>query len=222
MANNASHVTMFNGGKVDSSVTARQQQISHRETVLAWLGARAIVLVGLMGAGKTTTGRCLARHFGLPFVDADAEIERAANKTTLEIFADHGEAGFRIRERRVIARLLRAAGPRILATGGGAYIDPQTRAVMARNGVSVWLRAGLPVLAQRVRCQRADRPLLDVADPEAVMRRLIKERHPFYDRADIVIDSGLVPKGKVVHDIVQALAAKARLDQPRARGLEVS
>ena len=132
------------------------------------IAERSIVLVGLMGAGKSTVGRRLAERLELPFIDADIEIERAAGKTIPEIFADHGEAYFRDGERRVISRLI-DHGPQILATGGGAFINPEIRKLIADRGISVWLRAELPLLMKRVR-RRSNRPLLDTADPEAVMR----------------------------------------------------
>jgi shikimate kinase len=120
------------------------------------LGRRSIVLVGLMGAGKTTIGRRLAHYLAIPFVDADAEIEMAAGKTIAEIFADHGESQFRDGERRVIARLLQS-GPQVLATGGGAYMNDETRRNIRASGIAVWLRADLELLLQRVR-KRSDRP----------------------------------------------------------------
>jgi shikimate kinase len=132
------------------------------------LGARSIVLVGLMGAGKSTVGRRLAQKLGLPFRDADHEIEAAAGMSIPDIFSIHGEAYFRDGERRVIGRLLQE-GPMVLATGGGAYMNEETRARIAENGVSVWLRADLDVLMRRVR-KRATRPLLQNPDPEGTMR----------------------------------------------------
>jgi shikimate kinase len=137
------------------------------------IAERSIVLVGLMGAGKSTVGRRLAERLELPFVDADLEIERAAGKTVPEIFADHGEAYFHDGERRVISRLI-DHGPQVLATGGGAFINPEIRKLIGERGISVWLRAELPLLMKRVR-RRSNRPLLDTTDPEAVMRRLIDD-----------------------------------------------
>jgi shikimate kinase len=164
---------------------------------------RSIVLVGLMGAGKTTVGRRLAERLGLPFIDADLEIERAAGKTIPEIFADHGEAYFRDGERRVIARLL-DNGPQVLATGGGAFMNAETRTLIAGRGLSVWLRADLPLLMKRVR-RRSNRPLLDTTDPEVVMRRLIDERYPVYAEAAITIDSRDLSHNVIVNDLLQAL-----------------
>lgn len=169
--------------------------------------ARSIVLVGLMGAGKTTIGRRLANALKLPFFDADHEIERAAGCTVTEIFARHGEAAFREGERRVIARLLE--GPRhVLATGGGAFMAPETRALIHANGLSIWLRAGLDLLMERV-SRRPTRPLLQNPDPRAVMERLMTERYPIYAEADITIDSTGGPHDAIVHEIVKALKAHA-------------
>jgi len=175
---------------------------------------RSIVLVGLMGAGKTTVGRRLAERLGLPFVDADLEIERAAGKTIPEIFADHGEAYFRDGERRVIARLL-DQGPQVLATGGGAFMNPETRTLIAGRGLSVWLRADLALLMKRVR-RRSNRPLLDTGDPEVVMRQLIDERYPVYAEAAITIDSRDLSHNVIVNDLLLALVD--HLSRPRADG----
>ena len=168
------------------------------------LGSRSIVLIGLMGAGKTTVGRRLAQRLGLPFVDADQEIEAAAGKTIPEIFADHGEAYFREGERRVIGRLM-LRGPQVLATGGGAFMDPATRAAIAEHGVPIWLRADLPLLMKRVR-RRSNRPLLNNEDPEGVMKRLMNERYPVYSQARFVVDSRDVPHDLIVNEILRLLA----------------
>jgi shikimate kinase len=151
------------------------------------LGDRLIVLVGLMASGKTSVGRVVAQKLGLPFVDADQEIETAARMAIPEIFASHGEAYFRDGERRVIARLLKH-GPAVLSTGGGAFMNAETREGVARRGVSVWLKADLETLMRRAR-RRSNRPLLQTADPEAAMRRLMEERSPVYALADITVDS---------------------------------
>jgi shikimate kinase len=164
---------------------------------------RSIVLVGLMGAGKSTVGRRLAERLNLPFVDADHEIERAAGKSIPEIFADHGEAYFRDGERRVISRLLNQ-GAQVLATGGGAFMNAETRKLIASRGLSVWLRAELPLLMKRVR-RRTNRPLLDTTDPETVMRQLINERYPVYAEAAITIDSRDLSHNVIVNDLLQAL-----------------
>jgi shikimate kinase len=167
------------------------------------LGTRSLVLVGLMGAGKSTVGRRLAQKLGLPFRDADHEIETAAGMTIPDIFAIHGEAHFRDGERRVIARLLQE-GPMILATGGGAFMNEETRARIVQNGISVWLRADLDVLMRRVR-KRATRPLLQTADPEGTMRNLIETRHPVYATADLTVDSHEAPHDRVVIDIIETV-----------------
>lgn len=169
----------------------------------AALGTRSIVLVGLMGCGKSSIGKRLAAKLSLPFVDADEEIERAAAKSINEIFADHGEAHFRDGERRVIARLL-ANGAQVLATGGGAFINPETRAKIREAGISVWLRAELPVLLRRV-TKRDTRPLLRNGDPETVMRDLMEKRYPIYAEADITVESREVHHEVIVAEIIDAL-----------------
>ena len=148
---------------------------------------RSIVLVGLMGAGKTCIGRELAGRYKMPFIDADEEIEAAAGCSIEDIFALYGEREFRNGERRVIARLLDR--PRqVLATGGGAFMDPDTRAAIRARAISVWLRADLDLLLRRV-VRRDDRPLLKAADPRKVLTRLIEERYPVYAEADLVVDT---------------------------------
>jgi len=168
------------------------------------LGTHPIVLVGLMGAGKTSVGRRLAEKLGIPFVDADHEIETAAGKSIAEIFADHGEAYFREGERRVIQRLI-GNGAQVLATGGGAYMNDETRARIQDHGISVWLKAPLPLLMKRV-MKRQDRPLLKTDDPEAVMRNLIDKRYPVYALADVTVESRDVQHGQMVNDVIRALA----------------
>jgi shikimate kinase len=163
---------------------------------------RTIALVGLMGAGKTTVGRRLAAALDLPFVDADAEIALAAGSIE-EIFAERGECEFRRGERQVIARLL-AGPPHVLATGGGAFIDPKTRALMKDHAISIWLKAPLDVLMKRV-ARRDDRPLLKENDPEAVMRRLMQERYPIYAEADITVETTHGPHADAAADIIAAL-----------------
>lgn len=173
------------------------------------LGARSLVLVGLMGCGKSAIGRRLAAKLALPFVDADDEIEAAHKKTITEIFADHGEVYFREGERKVIARLL-GTGPRVLATGGGAFMNAETRAAIGQNGVSVWLRAELPVLLRRV-AKRDTRPLLKRGDPETVMRNLMETRYPVYAEADVTVESRDVAHDVIVAEIVAALLASPKL-----------
>jgi shikimate kinase len=176
------------------------------------LGRRSIVLVGMMGAGKTTIGRRLAARLQLPFLDADHEIEQAAGKSIPEIFADHGETQFREGERRVIARLL-AGGPQVLATGGGAFMDAATREAVARQGVSVWLRAEFDVLLRRVR-RRPNRPLLQTADPEATLHALMDRRYPVYAQADVTVLSRDAAHEAIVDDVVAALAAFLDVKRP--------
>jgi shikimate kinase len=173
---------------------------------------RSIVLVGLMGAGKTKIGRRLAARLNLPFFDSDSEIEAAAGETIEEIFRHRGEAVFRDGERRVIARLL-AEPVHVLATGGGAFMDPATRAVIGRRAVSVWLRADLDVLLARV-VRRNNRPLLQQQDPRAVLAELIERRHPIYEEADLVIDSGEGPLELTTTRVIDALAGSQRAMQP--------
>ena len=167
------------------------------------LGSRSLVLVGLMGAGKSTVGRRLAQTLKLPFRDADHEIEAAAGMSIPDIFSIHGEAYFRDGERRVIARLLQD-GPMVLATGGGAFMNEETRHNIAEHGISIWLKADLDVLMRRV-SKRATRPLLQNPDPEGTMRRLMDLRYPVYATADLTIDSQEGPHERVVADIIKAL-----------------
>lgn len=175
-----------------------------------------MVMVGLMGCGKSTIGRRLAIRLDIPFVDADDEIERAAQKTIPEIFADHGEEAFRDGERRVIKRLLQN-GPQVLATGGGAYMNPETRAAIRSAGIAVWLKAELPVLMRRV-MKRDNRPLLKVSDPEAVMRGLMEARYPVYAEADLVVESRDVPHEMIVDEIIAMLADSPLLSSPTSQG----
>jgi len=179
--------------------------------LVAQLGDRSIVLVGLMGCGKSSVGRRLASRLGIQFVDADEEIERVAAKSIVEIFTDHGEAYFRDGERRVIARLL-SNGPQVLATGGGAFINPETRAKIRERGISVWLKADLPVLMRRV-AKRDTRPLLKTADPAAVMQDLMDKRYPIYAEADITLESRDVPHDVIVNEALAAIKAKLALAQ---------
>jgi shikimate kinase len=169
------------------------------------LGQRSIVLVGLMGAGKSTVGRRLAARLDLPFKDADAEIEAAAGMSISDIFATHGEPYFRDGEHRVIIRLLQE-GPSVLATGGGAFMHPETRAWIAQAGVSIWLKAEIDVLMRRVR-KRSNRPLLKNADPENSMRQLMAARQPVYALADLTVESRDIPHDRVVDDALEALLA---------------
>ncbi|HXW42307.1 MAG TPA: shikimate kinase [Xanthobacteraceae bacterium] len=174
--------------------------------VLAALGRRSIVLVGMMGVGKSSVGRRLAARLGIPFVDADAEIERAAGMSISDIFARHGEADFRSGEARVIARLLEG-GPQVLATGGGAVMNPDTRALIKAKGVSIWLSADFEVLLRRISKRKNERPLLQTADPAATLRALLAEREPIYAQADITVQSREVAHDSIVADLLAALLA---------------
>lgn len=179
------------------------------------LGNRSLVLVGMMGAGKSSVGRKLAARLVLPFADADTEIETAAGMTIPEIFEIRGEPDFRSGEARVIARLL-DGGPQVLATGGGAYMNAETRKIIGEKGVSIWLRAEFEVLMRRIR-RRTDRPLLQTADPEATLKRLIDERYPVYALAELTVDSRDVSHDVIVEELIAALAdhfSIARSNQP--------
>ena len=182
---------------------ARRINTKDAEAIRQKLGQRVIVLVGLMGAGKSTIGRRLAERLDFPFIDADHEIESAAGKSIAEIFADHGEDYFRDGERKVIARLL-DGGACVLATGGGAYINDETRELIRKKGVSVWLKAELPLLMSRV-SRRSNRPLLQSDDPQAVMRRLMEERYPIYSTADVTVLSRDVAHSAIVNDVIKGL-----------------
>ncbi len=174
------------------------------EAALDATGHLPIVLVGLMGAGKTSIGRRLAEKLDLPFVDADVEIEKAAGKSIPDIFADHGEAHFRDGERRVIARLLEN-GKQVLATGGGAFMNPETRSAIKSGSVSVWLKADLDVLLKRV-AKRGGRPLLENRDPAEVLQNLINIRYPVYAEADVTVESLDVQHNQMVNAVIDALA----------------
>jgi shikimate kinase len=171
--------------------------------ILAALGPRLIVLVGMMGAGKSTIGRRLAARLRLPFVDADTEIEAAHAMPIPEIFEKFGEPYFRDGEARVIARLLES-GPAVLATGGGSFMREETRRRVHDKAVSIWLKADADIIMRRVK-RRADRPLLQTADPAATVGRLIAEREPIYQDADITISSRDVPHDKIVEECIDAL-----------------
>jgi shikimate kinase len=190
--------------------------VSHQEThplaavttpeaaVVAALGERSVVLIGMMGAGKSSIGRRLAQQLCLPFVDADLEIEKAAGMSIPDIFSSHGEPAFRLGEARVIARLL-DGGPQVLATGGGAFMNEDTRARIVDKGISVWLKAEFDVLMRRIK-RRQDRPLLKTDDPGTTLRELIEERYPIYALGDLTVQSREVPHDKIVDEIVSALA----------------
>ncbi|MBV9559325.1 MAG: shikimate kinase [Bradyrhizobium sp.] len=187
----------------DSAPTASENP---EADILATLGTRMIVLIGMMGAGKSTIGRRLAARLRLPFMDADAEIEAAAGMTIPEIFELHGEPHFRDGEARVIARLLES-GPAVLATGGGSFMREETRRRIGDKAISIWLKADAEIIMRRVR-RRADRPLLRTADPEATVGRLMSEREPVYQHADLTIFSRDVPHDRIVDECVEALRAR--------------
>ncbi|WP_341896808.1 shikimate kinase [Ferrovibrio terrae] len=169
---------------------------------------RSLVLVGLMGAGKSSIGRRLAHRLGFDFLDADVEIEKAAGATIPEIFAEHGETAFRDGERKVIARLLDQ--PRIvLATGGGAYMNAETRARIRERGRSIWIKADLDVLVKRC-ARRSNRPLLANGDLRGTLEKLMRERYPVYAEADVTVTSIEGPHDAVVEQIIQALPADYR------------
>jgi shikimate kinase len=169
------------------------------------LGARSIVLVGMMGAGKSSIGRRLAARLSIPFVDADIEIEKQAGMSIADFFARHGEADFRRGEARIIARLL-DGGPQVLATGGGAVMNADTRAAIKAKGVSIWLTAEVDVLMRRINKRKHERPMLQTADPAARLRELLVEREPAYALSDLTVQSREVPHEAIVTEIVMALS----------------
>jgi shikimate kinase len=175
---------------------------------------RTVALVGLMGAGKSAIGKRLALRLGLPFIDADDEIERAAGCSIAEFFEKYGETEFRAGERRVIARLLDEP-PHVLSTGGGAYIHPETRALMRAKAVTVWLRAELDVLFDRVK-RRGHRPLLRQGEPREVLARLMAQRHPIYAEADIIIDSTAQPADRTTEQVIEALRTYLAAEKAKA------
>ena len=165
---------------------------------------RHVVLVGLMGAGKSAVGRRLAGVVGAPFMDADDAIVEAAGMSIPDIFASHGEPEFRAVERRVIARLL-VGQPHFLALGGGAFMDPATRERVAARGYSIWLRADLETLVARTGRKKGTRPLLDAGDPRAILASLMEQRYPVYAEADLTLDTGDQPLDVLVLDLVERL-----------------
>ena len=167
---------------------------------------KTLVLVGLMGAGKSSIGRRLAQRFGVDFLDADVEIETAAGRTIPEIFEELGEAAFRDGERRVIRRLLEDRTPHVLATGGGAFMAADPRAVVREKGMSLWLKADIYTLYERV-SRRSNRPLLKTADPKETLRGLMAVRYPVYAEADILVETRRVPIETTVDKVYQAVIA---------------
>ena len=178
---------------------------SQEAEITSALGTRSVVLVGMMGAGKSTIGRRLSVRLRLPFLDADTEIEAAAGMSIPDIFEAHGEPQFRDGEARVIARLL-DSGPAVLATGGGAFMREETRSRIEAKAVSIWLKADADIIMRRVK-RRADRPLLQTADPAATVGRLMREREPVYQHADLTIWSRDVPHEKIVDECIESLHA---------------
>lgn len=185
-----------------------------REELLALLGERPIVLVGMMGAGKTTVGKRLAARLGRTFVDSDDEIEKAAGMSINDIFASHGEADFRAGEARVIARLLKDRNI-VLGTGGGAFMNGETRTLVKHEAVSVFITAEFEVLFQRV-SRRSNRPLLKTADPRATLKGLIDQRYPIYAEADVTVVSRDVPQDAVATDAIAALVRHLRPEPAHA------
>jgi shikimate kinase len=189
--------------KMNDQVQPQEKPPAAGVAALVALGRRSIVLIGMMGAGKSSIGRRLAARLAIPFVDADMEIEEAAGMSIADIFAAHGEPYFRAGETRVIARLL-DHGPQVLATGGGAFMNDRTRAKISETAVSVWLKADLDVLARRLR-RRNDRPLLKTADPVATLAALLAEREPVYGKADVTVMSRDTAHDVIVGEIIAAI-----------------
>jgi shikimate kinase len=196
----------------EAAVSQHQGLAPPDAALAAALGRRSIVLVGMMGAGKSSVGRRLAARLGIHFADADVEIEEAAGMSIADIFEAHGEPSFRAGEARVIARLLEH-GPQVLATGGGAFMNPQTRANIHCKGISVWLKADIDVLARRLR-RRNDRPLLKTADPMTTLANLLAERDPIYGEANLIVVSRDVAHDVIVEEIMAALRARLGLSGP--------
>lgn len=188
---------------------------SPEAALVAALGPRSVVLVGMMGAGKSSVGRKLGQRLALAFVDADVAIEEAAGMSIPDIFETRGEAEFRAGEARVIARLLEG-GPQVLATGGGAYMNRETQDVIRRRGIAVWLKADFDVLMRRIR-RRTDRPLLRTADPAATLQDLMDKRYPVYSLADLTIESRDVPHDVIVEEVIGGLCAMLGLRQPSSQ-----
>lgn len=172
--------------------------------VLEHLGERSIVFVGLMGAGKTAIGRKVAQALGLPFTDSDHEIETASRMTIPELFELYGEAEFRALEQRVILRILET-GRQVLSTGGGAFMNEQTRLAIAGHGISVWLKADIDILMERV-SKKQNRPLLKNPDPRAVMEKLMEERYPVYAKAEVTVPTRDERKEVIATEVIEALA----------------
>lgn len=185
--------------------------------LLARLGQRSVVFVGLMGAGKTAIGRKVATALGLPFTDSDHEIESVSRMTIPDLFDRYGEAEFRSLEQRVIARVLES-GPQVLSTGGGAFMNEQTREAIAAGGLSVWLKADVDTLLDRV-SKKQNRPLLRNADPRAVLERLMAERYPVYALADVTVATRDERKEVIAGEVIEALGRHLVSHAPAERSL---
>jgi len=209
---------------MSETATPAQANPTQEADITSALGQRSVVLVGMMGAGKSTIGRRLAARLRLPFLDADIEIEAAAAMSIPEIFETHGEPHFRDGEARVIARLL-DNGPAVIATGGGAFMREETRRRIQDKAVSIWLKADVDVIMKRVK-RRADRPLLQTEDPTATVSRLLEAREPVYQSADLTIASRDVPHDRIVDECIDALRARlcagATSAQPTTDGISVT
>lgn len=192
---------------------AEKSRETHKDELLTRLGGRPIVLVGMMGAGKTTVGRRLAARLGRHFVDSDEEVEKAAGMSIEEIFLRHGEPDFRAGEVRVIARLLKDRDL-VLGTGGGAFMNPETRALIKQVALSVWIKADFDVLFSRVQ-RRSNRPLLKTVNPRQTLRELMDKRYPTYAEANITVESRDVPQDQVAGEVIEALLA--HLEAPHVR-----
>ena len=186
------------------------------EKARAKLGKRNVIFVGLMGAGKSAIGRLVAQQLRVPFIDTDVEIERVSRMTIAELFAAYGEDEFRALETRVIKRLLRG-GPKVVSTGGGAFINDNTRRHIKRGGISMWLKADLEVLWERVN-KRDHRPLLKTENPKATLQALMEKRYPLYEQADITILSRDVRKEIIVNEVLEAIAGTEK----KARSHDIS
>jgi shikimate kinase len=197
----------------DITVQNDENEQASAAAILGLLGPRSIVLVGMMGVGKSSIGRRLAARLGVPFVDADSEIETAAGMSIPDIFARHGEAYFRNGEARVIARLLES-GPQVLASGGGAVMNADTRATIKAKGVSIWLKAEFDVLMRRIAKRKNERPMLQTDDPSETLRQLLITREPFYALADLTVQSREAPHETIVAEIMRALTGSLGATPP--------
>lgn len=194
------------------TAAATPSREDHKDELAIFLAGRPVVLVGMMGAGKTTVGRRLASRLGRRFIDSDEEVERAAGMSIEDIFATHGEADFRAGEQRVIARLLKEPDL-VLGTGGGAFINAETRTLIKASAVSVWIKADFELLFHRVQ-RRSNRPLLKTANPRETLKALIEVRYPIYAEADVTVQSKDVPQDQVASEVIDALLALFRGVEP--------